>query len=338
MSVWRAYAKINLSLEITGRRRDGYHEVVTILQTVDLYDTLSFEVADDLSLTCDDSRLAGEDNLVLRAARLLLRAAGLTSGAAIRLEKGIPLAAGLGGGSSDAATTLVALSELWGLRMTESNLHNLASVLGSDVPFFLVGGTVLASERGQTLAPLPTLPEHWVVLVRPALDIPEKTRLMYSQVTPREYTTGTVTRHMARMMQDQQPLEPGLIFNTFEWIAYQRFERIDDARQQFVDAGADHVRLCGAGPALYAIYAQESPARAVYDRLSAAGLETYLTRTLAARPQAATPTQVRTPPPEEGRAVGGEPAKKGGRPRKRRAPKAKAPPQSEAEAQRGSGC
>lgn len=289
MSTWRAYAKINLSLEIIGRRGDGYHDVLTILQTVDLYDTLTVEPAADLTLTSNRPGLVNDDNLVLRAARLLRQATGRMEGAAIHLEKGIPLAAGLGGGSSDAATALIALSDLWGLHMTAANLQNLAAVLGSDVPFFLVGGTVLASERGQTLQPLPDLPEHWVVLVRPALDIPDKTRLMYSNITPREYTTGTVTRHIARMLQDRRRLEPGLIFNAFEWIAYQRFERIDEVRQRFVDAGSDRVRLCGAGPSLYAIYADEPSAQAVYERLVAEGLDAYLVRTLAARPAAQMP-------------------------------------------------
>ena len=289
MPEWRAYAKINLSLEIIGRRRDGYHDVLTILQTVDLYDSLSFELADKIVLACNRPDLVKDENLVLRAAHLLQRVTGQTKGAAIHLEKGIPVAAGLGGGSSDAATTLVALSQLWGLSMTEANLQNLGAVLGSDVPFFMVGGTVLASERGQMLDPLPALPEHWVVIVRPALDIPDKTQLMYSNITPREYTTGTVTRRMARMIREQHCLEPGLIFNAFEWIAFQRFERIDETRQHAVDAGADYVRLCGAGPSLYAIYPEEAPARDVYERLRAAGQEVYVARTLSVRPAALAP-------------------------------------------------
>jgi 4-diphosphocytidyl-2-C-methyl-D-erythritol kinase len=323
MSTWRAYAKINLSLEIIGRRRDGYHDVLTILQTVDLYDTLTFQPADKLTLACDRPSLANDDNLVLRAARLLQRVTGRTDGAAIHLEKGIPLAAGLGGGSSDAATALVALSALWGLHMTEDNLQNLAAVLGSDVPFFLAGGTVLASERGQTLQSLTDLPEHWVVIVRPAVDIPDKTRLMYSNITPREYTTGSVTRHMARMLQDKRSLEPGWIYNAFEWIACQRFERIDEVRQHFVDAGSDRVRLCGAGPSLYAIYPEQDPARAVYDRLRAEGLDAYIARTLTVRPQVPIPPPAGGPVEEKpvsqsGRAKGG--AKK---PRARKKP---APP------------
>lgn len=284
MTVWHAYAKINLSLEVTGRRSDHYHNVLTILQTVELHDTLTFAPAAELTLTCSIPSLANEDNLVLRAARLLQRATGRQDGAAIHLEKGIPVASGLGGGSSDAATALVALSQLWNLHMTAANLQNLAAVLGSDVPFFLVGGTALASDRGQLVEPLPALPQHWVVIVRPALDIPEKTQLMYAHITPREYTTGTVTRHIARLIRDKNCLEPGLIFNVFEWVAFQRFEKIDEVRQRVVDAGADHVRLCGAGPALYAIYREEGPASRLYEQLRGEGLESYLTHTVSLKP------------------------------------------------------
>jgi 4-diphosphocytidyl-2-C-methyl-D-erythritol kinase len=277
---WPACAKINLSLEVLGRRRDGFHDIVTLLQTIDLCDTLSFQPAEELSLTCSDPALQGEDNLVLRAARLLQRACGESPGAAIHVQKNIPVAAGLGGGSSDAATALVALSQLWGLRMTESNLSNLAAALGSDVPFFLRGGTVLAEGRGDQLTSLPPLAEHWVVVVFPSLTIPDKTALMYANLTHREYSSGSITRHLVRVIREGKPLEPGLIFNAFEWVAYRCFERIDRLRQQVVEAGADHVRLCGSGPSLYAIYAQEQPAQALVDRLQAEGLTVHLARTV----------------------------------------------------------
>jgi 4-diphosphocytidyl-2-C-methyl-D-erythritol kinase len=280
MQIWRAYAKINLSLEVLGRRHDGYHDILTILQTIDLYDTMSFQLADDLSLTCNNPTLEGEGNLVWRAARLLQRSFHETAGAAIHLEKTIPVAAGLGGGSSDAATTLMALSHLWGLGITEANLVNLAVALGSDVPFFLRGGTVLAEGRGEHLTSLPLLPEHWVVLVAPPLTIPDKTALMYANLTYREYSTGSLTRRMAQLIQDGNMLEPGLIFNVFEWVAYRCFERVDRLRQQVVDAGADHVRLCGSGPSLYAIYGQEETARALFERLQAEGVAVHLARTI----------------------------------------------------------
>jgi 4-diphosphocytidyl-2-C-methyl-D-erythritol kinase len=285
MHTWRACAKINLCLEVLGRRSDGYHNILSVMQTIDLYDILSFQPADELHLTCSDPLLEQEENLVLQAARLLQRSSGVEKGATIHLDKRIPVAAGLGGGSSDAATTLVALSDLWGLQMTASNLHNLAAALGSDVPFFLMGGTVLSAGRGDDLSPLPPLPEHWVVLMRPSINIPDKTQLMYANLSPREYTSGMIARHLARSIREGQPLQPGLIFNAFEWIAFRHFDLVDRARQLVVDAGADHVRLCGSGPTLYAIYPEEAPARELFERLQEEDLEVYLARTIEAKPE-----------------------------------------------------
>ncbi len=153
--VLKAYAKINLTLEVLGRREDGYHDIVSILQTIDLHDTLTLEPAQDMALECDQSELEGPDNLVLKAAALLREATGCHQGARLKLQKGIPLAAGLGGGSSDAAAALLGLSRLWGLGLSAEKLMPLAAKLGSDVPFFLYGGTAMAQGRGEIVRPLP---------------------------------------------------------------------------------------------------------------------------------------------------------------------------------------
>ena len=146
-----AYAKINLCLEIIGKREDNYHNIVSVMQLVDLSDMLTFFEGDELTLACDNVRLAeeGDGNLILKTARLLQEAGGVQRGAHIELEKRIPLAAGLGGGSSDAAAALRGLSELWGLRAGREDLMNLAIQLGSDVPFFLAGPTALVEGRGE---------------------------------------------------------------------------------------------------------------------------------------------------------------------------------------------
>ena len=150
-------AKLHLFLEVLGKRPDGYHEVRTVMQTVDLADELELEEATAISLTVEPPGAAPtEDNLVLRAARLLQQAAGSSGGASITLRKGIPIAAGLGGGSSDAAVTLLALSSLWGIGMSPDELMELGATLGSDVPFFLQGnGCTLATGRGERIVPLP---------------------------------------------------------------------------------------------------------------------------------------------------------------------------------------
>jgi len=154
-----AYAKINLTLEALAKRADGYHEIVTVLQTVSLVDTLTFEPGESLDLSCNIPSLQSADNLVLKAATLLKEETGCLKGASIRLTKGIPIAAGLGSGATDAAATLVGLNRLWELNLPPQRLMELAANLGSDVPFFLCGGTALAKGRGEKVIPPPPAPE-----------------------------------------------------------------------------------------------------------------------------------------------------------------------------------
>ena len=162
--VLRTPAKVNLALEVLRKRPDGYHELSTVLQAVDLCDRLTVETADTITLETSEPGLpTDERNLVVRAARMLRDAAGVDRGARIRLEKRIPLAAGLGGGSSDAAATLWGLNRLWGLRWKRERLVELAVALGMDVPFFLGRGRALGTGRGEVLRPLPSVAPSKVV-------------------------------------------------------------------------------------------------------------------------------------------------------------------------------
>ena len=201
-----APAKVNLTFEALGRRADGYHEVRTVLHAVSLADEIAFAPADDLSLAVEPpeagafssaaSAPTGDDNLVLRAARLLRREAGVKTGAAIRLRKRIPVAAGLGGGSSDAAAALRGLRRLWGLDLDADALRELAAQLGSDVPFFVTGGAALAEGRGERLTPLPPAQGGMVVMApMPDGDRVAKPRggdaSRNSAAPPRETDAGT---------------------------------------------------------------------------------------------------------------------------------------------------
>ena len=170
----RAFAKLNLSLRVLGLRADGYHELRTVFQSIELHDTLTVRaVRGPLRLTCDDPACPVDDtNLVWRAADRLWRASGRRGrarGVAIDLKKQIPMQAGLGGGSSDAAAALVALAALWKLR--GRHVHDTAQAIGADVPYFLEGGTVLGLERGNLLFPLPDDPAAWVVVVVPPFGV-----------------------------------------------------------------------------------------------------------------------------------------------------------------------
>ena len=162
----RAYAKINWALNITGRRADGYHLLDMVMQSIDLYDDLALEAADDLSLTVDGVP-AGEENLVMRAARALNRRAGVNRGARMALTKRIPARAGLGGGSADCAAALVALNGLWGLDLSGGELRDVGLSLGADVPFCLTGALAVVRGIGEDIRPVPGAPEIPLVLAVP---------------------------------------------------------------------------------------------------------------------------------------------------------------------------
>ena len=169
-----AAAKINLDLRILGRRSDGYHEIRTILQTIDLTDEIRARSAppDVLELLVEPAGVvsSGSDNLIMRAAQALRRHTGVRAGARLELAKRIPIGAGLGGGSSDAAATLVVLDALWGLHLEPFVLRELAAELGSDAPFFLTGGLALATGRGEIIRPLPDLAGYGVVVCTPPIE------------------------------------------------------------------------------------------------------------------------------------------------------------------------
>ncbi len=162
-----AYAKLNLTLEVIRKREDGYHDLASIIQTVQLHDVLEFSDSETIDFECSDETLAGDDNLVLQAAETLQKVAGVRQGAKINLNKRIPVSAGLGGGSADAAATLRGLNRLWNLGLSETELVEIATEVGSDVPFLVCGGTAIVSGRGERLERLPA-PEHgWFVIVSP---------------------------------------------------------------------------------------------------------------------------------------------------------------------------
>jgi 4-diphosphocytidyl-2-C-methyl-D-erythritol kinase len=187
-----APAKLNLTLEVLGRRADDFHEIASVTQLLDLGDTLEAELADDIELVAPDEAGPLEKNLVLRAALKLRAAAETTQGARLTLRKAIPVASGLGGGSSDAASALALLSVLWTAAGTShGRLRGLAAELGSDVPLFLSGATtMLLSGRGERVQPLSRLVPGELarfVLVVPPFDLPEKTRRVYAEVRPEDY-------------------------------------------------------------------------------------------------------------------------------------------------------
>lgn len=277
-----AYAKVNLSLEVLGKRQDGFHEVLTVMQSISLADELEMAPAADLTLACQPHFCDVGDNLVLRAARMLRAAHEDAPGARITLRKGIPVAGGLGGASADAAAALIGLARLWGLDLPASRLREMAADLGSDVPFFLLGGTALASGRGEKTSLLPDLPPRWLVLLVPPHSLAAKTAELYRRLTPANWSDGTRTKRLAGAIAERREVGKDLLGNSFEAVADEVFPSLPEFRGAMMDAGVPAVRLSGAGPALFALLPDSAAASAVADRLRSAGYHPLVARTLTA--------------------------------------------------------
>ena len=272
----KAYAKVNLTLEALYKRDDGFHEIASVVQTIDLSDELSFTPSGRLTLRCNWPSLETPDNLAFRAAALLKEHTGYAGGAEIRLDKSIPMAAGLGGGSSDAAATLKALNQLWELSLSHDDLLPLAAALGSDVPFFLTGGTAMMEGRGEVVRPLPPMPTTHLVLLAPPDDVPAKTATLYRSLKPSHYTDGTSSARLAACIERGEQPDASLLFNVFEAVAAQVFPSLEAHRRALREAGAGSAHLSGSGPTLYALCASAEKAALIAERLRAAGYEPYV--------------------------------------------------------------
>ena len=281
----RSPAKINWTLDVLGRRGGGYHEVRTILQTIALSDTVTVAAADGLELQLSGpfDALRNEDsarNLAHRAAQLLRDEYRVDTGALIKLEKRIPVAAGLGGGSSNAAATLRALRSLWRLSLTSDELAAMAAKLGSDVPFFLTGGTALGSGRGDEISPLPDALPQRLVVAWPDLPARDKTAQAYAALKPEHYSDGTATERLAERLSGGGSVANDDLHNVFE----PALPSIDaTAGLLFADAHAlGRPHLAGSGPAFFFLLAQAEPAEPIIQGLTSMGLDAIETHTIAA--------------------------------------------------------
>jgi 4-diphosphocytidyl-2-C-methyl-D-erythritol kinase len=277
--VLRTSAKVNLALEVLGKRGDGYHEIATVLQAVDLFDRLKLEAADTLSLHTDDPDLPTDDgNLVMRAARLLRKAAGIEAGARIRLSKRIPVAAGLGGGSSDAAATLWGLSQLWRLRWPKARLQEMAVELGMDVPFFLGTGRAVARGRGERLTTLPGGGGYALVLVNPR--VPLSTREVYGRVPAgwRAEATGTERVIEALRTRNVNTVASALT-NNLESVVEPVLPVIGRMKAALLAAGALGAIMSGSGPTVFGMARSLDHARQIRTRVSRAGWACWAVRT-----------------------------------------------------------
>ena len=276
-----APAKLNLTLEVLGKRPDGYHEIRSVFQAISLCDSLKLQPGEQVTFRSDLPEWNPEKSLVAKAVSLLQEVAGSSRGVAIEIDKRIPLVSGLGGDSSDAAATLNGLNKLWALDLPREELLKFATQLGSDVAFFLQGGTALVQGRGETVTPLPPLPRMWVVLIVPdMLRLPEKTKQLYNRLNTSHYTDGQITERLAAEIREGRELTPSLLFNTFENVAFTRFSELSVYRSHIIKTGAPDVHLAGSGPTLFTLFKDKTEAEELHTRCQQQGMETYLVETM----------------------------------------------------------
>ncbi len=271
----KANAKVNLSLDVTGKRPDGYHTLESVFQSVSLCDYLTVKLCDEISVTCSDNSVNGEDNLCFKAAILFFEATDIRSGAEIFIEKNIPMAGGLGGGSADAAATLVALNELCNQPLSEEKLLEIALKLGADVPFCMLGGTKLCEGVGEIMTDLAPLPDCFIVIAKKGEK--SSTGAMYRALD------SAVSRRHPHTKDMINGLESGDLRETFKG-AYNCFESVCDAsalnevRLVADKTNAVYCGLSGAGPTVVLIFDSMTDAEKARSFLSKKHFFTYIAK------------------------------------------------------------
>jgi 4-diphosphocytidyl-2-C-methyl-D-erythritol kinase len=280
MIIVSAPAKVNLSLRILGKRPDGYHALESVMQSLFLADTLTITEANSFSFTCSDPALETDDNLVVRAAALLVAKSNHACGAHIHLVKRIPAQAGLGGGSSDAATTLATLNAFWALHLPLEELSALAASLGSDVPFFLYAPCAVARGRGEGVLPVVHQTFGYIVLVKPLAGL--ATSRVYARlhvglipvdISPL-YAPET-SAMVSALISGSLDAVAAATCNDLEDSAFTFLPELSSIRERMLKAGCMAVRLCGSGSALFGICGSADLAHSVADTMTSESLWTW---------------------------------------------------------------
>jgi 4-diphosphocytidyl-2-C-methyl-D-erythritol kinase len=276
--VLTAAAKVNLVLEVLDRRADGYHEIATVMQTVDLADRLTLEDSDVLELACQTPGVPTDvSNLALKAAVALRDAGRVERGVRITLDKRIPVAAGLGGGSSDAAAVLLGLNRLWRLRWPMARLAEVAITLGMDVPFFLRGGVALGTGRGERLRTV-TGASLALVLANPGVAV--STAEAYGRVTRAMYTDGAQCDAMIAALGTRRPARVAAsLYNGLEAAVTPAHPEIARMRAALLAAGALGARMSGSGPTVFAVARSFEQARQIRRRVTRGSWRCWAVRT-----------------------------------------------------------
>lgn len=277
----KALAKINLGLDVVRRREDGYHEVRMVMQTIHLYDRLEMEktATQGIELSTNLSYLpVNENNLVYRAGKLLMDEFGITEGIKVYLNKRIPVAAGMAGGSTDAAAMLYGMNELFELGLSREQLMERGVRIGADVPYCLMRGTALAEGIGEILTPLAPMVKCPVLIAKPAISV--STSFVYQNLK-----LDADTRHpdIDRLIKDIRKQDLGAIAgdmgNVLESVTIPNYPVIAQIKEQMMDSGAINAMMSGSGPTVFGLFEEEETAQAAYQKMKESGLakQVYLT-------------------------------------------------------------
>ncbi|MBO5358185.1 MAG: 4-(cytidine 5'-diphospho)-2-C-methyl-D-erythritol kinase [Clostridia bacterium] len=263
----RANAKINLSLSVCGKREDGYHLIDTVMHSVSLYDTVFIEKADVINVACGN--LPQEENIAYKAARLFFEATGINSGCEIKIEKQIPIAAGLGGGSADAAAVLLGLNRLYNTNLSYEALCGLAVKLGADVPFFIKGGCMRSEGIGEILTPAVPLKKGCILLAK--ADLKPSTAEMYRRLDSQATTLADTGAVLSAIENNDLLLLSQKLYNAFETVWPQ-----SKVKAALFKTDAVAVALTGSGPTWFALYDNTDKAKAAQNALTAQEIPCWL--------------------------------------------------------------
>ena len=276
----KSYAKINLCLDIVNKRPDGYHNLRTIMQSLDLFDQIDIQTSKDIQIESDYPGLPlDESNLAYKAAKAVFERVGIKEGAKIKITKNIPVAAGLAGGSSNAAAVLHGLNILYGLNLTIAQLIHIGKSLGADVPFCVVGGTVLATGIGDRLNILPPIKEYNILLVKPNVEV--STKDVYSKVNIQSLTSRPDIEKAVKSIENHDL--PGLISsmgNVLEPITSQMVKEILEIKNMMLAMGAESALMCGSGPTVFAICSCNHKAEGMLKYFKNVYEQVYLCKTI----------------------------------------------------------
>lgn len=278
----KAYGKINLGLDVIRKRPDGYHDLDMIMQMVDVYDDVIIEkkAGEEIVVKADAAVLSnGKDNLAYMAAKMLLDEFGIKSGVEITIHKRIPIAGGMAGGSSDCATTLIGINEMFNLGLSKQQLMERGVKLGADVPYCVLGGTAIARGIGEVLTPLPTPPQCHVIIAKPPISV--STAYVYGHIRPDEITKKPDIEQMTLAIKEQDLNKlSDLLYNVMEEVTVSEYPVIEKLKSIMLENGALNSIMSGSGPTVFGLFDDREKAQAAMKALDSKELteQLYLTK------------------------------------------------------------